>query len=163
VFWVRIRNDGAGIPPDRIVGIFEFYVRGEADARASGPGVGLALTKMLTELHGGTLEALSTAAVKAQSSASDCAWCCGMTQCQCAGSVRGLLALLFVAVLANLVTNHTADGCTADSTQHTATTYRVTSRRTHSRADGCSFLRIAPSTASGKGQRCDNGKCGVSR
>ncbi len=58
---VRVRDTGIGIPPDmlaRIFGLFSQVERHEERAQG-GLGIGLALVKSLTELHGGSVEAHS--------------------------------------------------------------------------------------------------------
>ena len=57
-----VKDNGIGIAPDSIAGIFDMFsqvecVMGRSDG---GLGIGLALVKGLTELHGGTIEARST-------------------------------------------------------------------------------------------------------
>jgi CheY-like chemotaxis protein/two-component sensor histidine kinase len=58
---VRVRDDGAGIAPERLPTIFEMFTRGDgAQARApKGLGIGLALARGLVEMHGGTIDARS--------------------------------------------------------------------------------------------------------
>jgi CheY-like chemotaxis protein/two-component sensor histidine kinase len=58
---LSVRDDGIGISPDAIAGIFEMFSQINAvDARsAGGLGIGLALVKGLAELHGGSVEAHS--------------------------------------------------------------------------------------------------------
>jgi len=58
---LSVRDDGIGIAAESIAGIFDMFsqvegVRGRSDG---GLGIGLALVKGLTELHGGTIEARS--------------------------------------------------------------------------------------------------------
>lgn len=58
---IRVRDDGAGIAPEAIGTIFDMFSQagskpGEGDA---GLGVGLPLARVLTALHGGSIEALS--------------------------------------------------------------------------------------------------------
>jgi PAS domain S-box-containing protein len=54
---IRVADTGAGIPADMSARIFDMFVQLDPHApRAKGLGVGLALTKRLTELHGGTIE-----------------------------------------------------------------------------------------------------------
>ncbi len=57
---VRVRDTGVGIEPDLLSKIFQPFHQGEAARRmGSGLGVGLALSRNLVELHGGTIEAIS--------------------------------------------------------------------------------------------------------
>jgi two-component system sensor histidine kinase HydH len=53
--WVRIRDNGPGMEPDRVEKIFKpFYT-----SKTNGTGLGLAITKKLVDAHGGTIEAVS--------------------------------------------------------------------------------------------------------
>ncbi|MGO9837757.1 MAG: two-component system sensor histidine kinase NtrB [Polyangiaceae bacterium] len=55
--WLRLRDNGPGIPPDRLQKIFTpFYT-----SKSNGTGLGLALSRKLVEAHGGTLGAKSEA------------------------------------------------------------------------------------------------------
>ena len=58
---VSVQDTGIGIAPECLVGIFEIFsqVHGAASPSDGGLGIGLALVKGLTELHGGTVEARS--------------------------------------------------------------------------------------------------------
>jgi len=58
---LRVSDDGVGIAPGLLSGIFDLFVQGQApvDRRQGGLGIGLTLVKRLTELHGGTVEAQS--------------------------------------------------------------------------------------------------------
>ncbi len=56
---ISVRDTGEGIPPDRLVAIFDLFVRG---ARSQGLGIGLAVVKALVEAHGGTISARSDGA-----------------------------------------------------------------------------------------------------
>jgi PAS domain S-box-containing protein len=58
---LSIKDDGIGIPIDALTGIFEMFAQVEtASSRSEGGlGIGLALVRGLTELHGGTVEAHS--------------------------------------------------------------------------------------------------------
>jgi signal transduction histidine kinase len=53
--WVRIRDNGPGMDPEKVEKIFRpFYT-----SKANGTGLGLAITKKLVAAHGGTIEASS--------------------------------------------------------------------------------------------------------
>jgi PAS domain S-box-containing protein len=58
---VTIRDSGDGIAPDQLTKLFEIFTRGERSSRRnqSGLGIGLALVRRLTEMHGGSVEATS--------------------------------------------------------------------------------------------------------
>jgi signal transduction histidine kinase/ActR/RegA family two-component response regulator len=58
---IRVTDDGVGIAPERIGGIFELFAQAEnAIGRAQGGmGIGLALVRNLVELHEGEVEAKS--------------------------------------------------------------------------------------------------------
>jgi signal transduction histidine kinase/CheY-like chemotaxis protein len=58
---VRVTDDGVGIAPERIGGIFELFAQAEnAIGRAQGGmGIGLALVRNLVQLHQGSVEAKS--------------------------------------------------------------------------------------------------------
>lgn len=58
---IEVIDDGVGIAPDRIGGIFELFAQAEnAIGRAQGGmGIGLALVRNLVELHGGSVQAAS--------------------------------------------------------------------------------------------------------
>ena len=59
--WVRVRDDGVGIPVGQLETIFEPFkqVRESIGRSPSGLGLGLALVKGLAQLHGGTVSAAS--------------------------------------------------------------------------------------------------------
>jgi PAS domain S-box-containing protein len=60
---IRVRDNGAGIPPDRAKSIFELFVRGDsAPSHPAGFGVGLALARRIMQMHGGAIEAYSEGA-----------------------------------------------------------------------------------------------------
>src|SRR5262249_36886501 len=50
----RVSDNGVGLPPGEHQQVFELFYRA-APARAAGPGVGLAVVKLLVEQSGGTL------------------------------------------------------------------------------------------------------------
>jgi PAS domain S-box-containing protein len=58
---VTISDSGDGIAPEQLPKLFDIFTRGERSARRnqSGLGIGLALVRRLTEMHGGRVEALS--------------------------------------------------------------------------------------------------------
>lgn len=58
---VKIKDDGIGIPPDLIDHMFDLFVQGErtSDRQQGGLGLGLALVKSLTQLHGGEVSVTS--------------------------------------------------------------------------------------------------------
>ena len=58
---VRVRDTGIGIPPDRLGEVFELFTQLDMSTTQTegGLGIGLALAKQLTTLHGGTISALS--------------------------------------------------------------------------------------------------------
>jgi signal transduction histidine kinase len=58
---VKVRDTGAGIPLGMLSHVFDAYVRIERGSGVSNdsPGLGLALTRHLVELHGGTVSVLS--------------------------------------------------------------------------------------------------------
>jgi PAS domain S-box-containing protein len=59
--WMRVKDSGLGIPPDKLDSIFEMF--GQLDRSAEtgykGLGIGLTLVKALVRMHGGTVEAHS--------------------------------------------------------------------------------------------------------
>lgn len=54
---VEVADTGEGIPPALLARVFDRFQRG--DASGSGLGLGLAITKSIMELHGGTIELTS--------------------------------------------------------------------------------------------------------
>lgn len=54
-----VRNEGNGVPPERIPLLFEKFARVESDPairREKGTGLGLFITKHIIEAHGGKIE-----------------------------------------------------------------------------------------------------------
>ena len=58
---VSVRDTGIGVPPHALEQVFEMFSRvAPGDARSErGPGIGLALVRALTQLHGGSVSASS--------------------------------------------------------------------------------------------------------
>jgi PAS domain S-box-containing protein len=58
---VSVKDDGAGIPPDKLDSIFDMFMQVDRTAERSqgGLGIGLTLVKRLVEMHGGSIEAKS--------------------------------------------------------------------------------------------------------
>ena len=58
---IRVWDDGAGIPPEMLEGIFDLFVQSDKtlDRAEGGMGVGLTLVRSLVEMHGGAVEAHS--------------------------------------------------------------------------------------------------------
>jgi len=58
---VRVIDTGIGIPPEQLANIFDMFAQASTahGDNASGLGIGLALAKQLTEMHGGSIEAKS--------------------------------------------------------------------------------------------------------
>lgn len=59
---IRLQNHGKGIPPEKLVHIFEQFYRADTSRSSSdgGAGLGLAISREIVELHGGTIRAEST-------------------------------------------------------------------------------------------------------
>ena len=58
---VRVKDNGRGIPHDRLSAMFELFVQGDdsPDRSQGGLGIGLTLVRSLVQLHGGTVTAHS--------------------------------------------------------------------------------------------------------
>jgi len=58
---VTVKDNGAGIPPDKLDRIFDMFMQVDLNSEHSqgGLGIGLTLVKRLTEMHGGSIEARS--------------------------------------------------------------------------------------------------------
>jgi PAS domain S-box-containing protein len=59
---VTVKDNGAGIPPDKLNSIFDMFMQVDRTAEHSqdGLGIGLTLVKRLVEMHGGSIEARSS-------------------------------------------------------------------------------------------------------
>ena len=58
---VTVKDDGSGIPQDKLEKIFDMFTQVDSNSERSqgGLGIGLTLVKRLTEMHGGSIEAQS--------------------------------------------------------------------------------------------------------
>ena len=58
---VTVKDNGAGIPPDKLASVFDMFTQVDRNRERShgGLGIGLTLVKRLVEMHGGTVEARS--------------------------------------------------------------------------------------------------------
>lgn len=58
---VTVKDNGAGIPPDKLDSIFDMFMQVDRTSEQSqaGLGIGLTLVKRLTEMHGGAIQARS--------------------------------------------------------------------------------------------------------
>jgi signal transduction histidine kinase len=56
---ISVKDNGVGIPGDMLPRIFEMFVHTEQNDIKGGLGIGLALSRRLVELHGGSIEARS--------------------------------------------------------------------------------------------------------
>src|SRR6185369_10584857 len=58
---VRVKDNGPGIPADKLSSIFDMFTQVDRTAEQSqgGLGIGLTLVKRLAEMHGGSIEAKS--------------------------------------------------------------------------------------------------------
>jgi len=65
VLEMSVKDDGIGIPDDKLDEIFDLFARVDRSLeRQGGLGIGLTLVRQLVELHGGTIEAHSAGAGK---------------------------------------------------------------------------------------------------
>ena len=71
---VSVKDNGVGIPPDRIGGVFDMFsqVGTSLEHAQGGLGIGLTLVKQLVTMHGGTVEARAPVSVKVASSPCAC-------------------------------------------------------------------------------------------
>ena len=58
---LSVRDNGVGIPPERLGGIFDLFRRVEAEAHREGSGIGLALCRRIALRHGADLTVTSVA------------------------------------------------------------------------------------------------------
>ncbi len=56
--WVRVKDNGVGIPSDMLETVFEMFARVDPDSH-QGHGIGLSLSRAFIEMHGGTITAHS--------------------------------------------------------------------------------------------------------
>jgi signal transduction histidine kinase len=56
---LRVRDSGAGIPPDELPHVFDRLFRGDTSRAERGLGLGLSLVKAVVEAHGGTVSVAS--------------------------------------------------------------------------------------------------------
>jgi PAS domain S-box-containing protein len=57
---LSVKDDGIGIPPDRLTDIFDLFAQVDRSGeREGGLGIGLTLVRQIAALHGGTIEARS--------------------------------------------------------------------------------------------------------
>jgi two-component system heavy metal sensor histidine kinase CusS len=56
---LAIEDTGCGIPPQHLPRIFDRFYRAESSRSSQGTGLGLALVKSITDLHGGSVEVAS--------------------------------------------------------------------------------------------------------
>lgn len=52
----RVEDNGIGLAPDRMGGIFAMFARADPDGAVPGLGIGLAVVKAVVERHGGTVQ-----------------------------------------------------------------------------------------------------------
>lgn len=57
---VSVQDTGCGIPPEHLPHVFDRFYRVDRERQGNGAGLGLAITKRIIDLHGGSIEATST-------------------------------------------------------------------------------------------------------
>ena len=57
---VSVEDTGCGIPPEHLPHVFDRFYRVDRERQGNGAGLGLAITKRIIDLHGGSIEATST-------------------------------------------------------------------------------------------------------
>lgn len=74
---MTVKDDGAGIPPDKLDSIFDMFMQVDRTAERSqgGLGIGLTLVKRLAEMHGDRLRRRARAKDKAAHSSFACRFC----------------------------------------------------------------------------------------
>lgn len=53
--WVEVKDDGPGVSPEMLPRVFDRFQRGGSARSDNGLGLGLAITKSIMQLHGGTI------------------------------------------------------------------------------------------------------------
>ncbi|MDN3720079.1 sensor histidine kinase [Roseibium salinum] len=53
---ITVRDEGVGIPSDELPNIFKRYFRASTSSGIAGTGIGLNMTRMVVQKHGGTIE-----------------------------------------------------------------------------------------------------------
>jgi len=56
---IHVIDHGQGIHPDDLPQLFDRFYRAKGERRAEGIGLGLYITKLLVEAHGGTIDVVS--------------------------------------------------------------------------------------------------------
>jgi two-component system sensor histidine kinase KdpD len=56
---IRISNEGAGFPPDKLKQVFDVFERGAAESNIPGVGLGLSICRVIVEAHGGSIQAIN--------------------------------------------------------------------------------------------------------
>ncbi len=79
---IKVKDNGAGIPANRLADIFDLFSQIDATRHRSegGLGIGLAVARSVAQLHGGTIEAHSNGPGTGSEFASPCLW---RTTAQC--------------------------------------------------------------------------------